>query len=106
MQFSILIICPWWPVHKAIMIYLSTISLTSVLVILLAPFPIINGEEGDDFTLPPLPTLPSVGVCQTYNGKLCSDYLKDAYVFVPPNKTVQDVETEISTVFNIFRQSK
>lgn len=65
----------------------------------------VNGEA-DDFTLPPLPTLPSVGVCQTYTGKLCEDYLKDNYVFVAPNKTVQDVETEISTVFNIFRQSK
>lgn len=60
----------------------------------------------EDFELPPMPTLPEVGVCQTYSGKLCEDYLKDRYVFVAPNKTVQDVETEISTVFNIFRQSK
>lgn len=66
---------------------------------------VINGEE-EDFTLPPLPTLPSVGVCQTYSGKLCEGYLKDSYVFVAPNKTVQEVETEIGTVFNIFRQSK
>lgn len=90
------------------MICLFTISLSIVLVIvlLLCPLTVVNGEEGEDFTLPPLPTLPSVGVCQTYNGKLCSEFLKDAYVFVPPNKTVQDVETEISTVFNIFRQSK
>ena len=63
-------------------------------------------EEEDSFTLPPLPTLPPVGVCQTYSGKLCQEYLKDAYVFVAPNKTVQDVETELSTVYNIFRQSK
>lgn len=60
----------------------------------------------ENYTLPPLPTLPSLGVCQMYSGKLCQEYLKDAYVFVPPNKTVSDVETEISTVFNIFRQSK
>lgn len=71
-----------------------------------------NGETAatsaadEDFELPPMPTLPEVGVCQTYSGKLCEDYLKDRYVFVAPNKTVQDVETEISTVFNIFRQSK
>lgn len=78
-----------------------------VLALLQCPLRFVNGEEqDDDFTLPPLPTLPSVGVCQTYSGKLCEEYLKDAYVFVAPNKTVQDVETEISTVFNIFRQSK
>lgn len=66
----------------------------------------LNGETEEDYTLPPLPTLPSVGVCQTYSGKLCEDFLKDSYVFVPPNKTVHEVEQEISTVFNIFQHSK
>lgn len=80
------------------------------LVLLLPLVAVVNGapqdDSEDDFTLPPLPTLPSVGVCQTYSGKLCDQYLKDSYVFVAPNKTVQDVENEISTVYNIFRQSK
>lgn len=67
-----------------------------------------NGGGGaeEDSTLPPMPELPTVGVCQVYTGKMCEDYLKDSYVFVAPNKTVQDVEVEISTVFNVFRQSK
>lgn len=56
--------------------------------------------------LPPLPTLPSTGICQTYTGKICGQFLRDAYVFIPPNKTVSDIEYEISAVFNVFRESK
>lgn len=87
------------------------ISFCSLLLLLLRHT--ANGETvapvalaEDDYTLPPLPTLPSVGVCQTYTGRLCREFLKDTYVFVAPNKTVQDVETELSTVFNIFQHSK
>lgn len=55
--------------------------------------------------LPPL-DLPTFGICQAYTGKICEQYLKDAYVFVPPNKTVEALEYEISSVFNVFRESK
>lgn len=82
------------------------ILLFSCVLSVLVTFGQFSSINGGEFTLPPPPTLPSVGVCQTYSGKLCEEYLKNTYVFVAPNKTVQDVETEISTVFNIFRQSK
>ncbi|XP_030383320.1 tyrosine-protein kinase transmembrane receptor Ror [Scaptodrosophila lebanonensis] len=48
----------------------------------------------------------SSGICHLYNGSVCIEYLKNAYVFISPNLTMNDLEEKLKAAYGVIKESK
>lgn len=48
----------------------------------------------------------SLGICQVYTGSTCENYLKNEYVFVTPNITIEELEARLTAAWSVIRDSK
>lgn len=57
-------------------------------------------------TQSPLTTTTGLGICQVYTGSTCENYLKNNYVFVSPNITIEELEARLQAAWSVIRDSK
>lgn len=51
-------------------------------------------------------TTTNLGICQVYTGSTCGNYLKNNYVFVSPNITIEELESRLQAAWSVIRDSK